>query len=420
MSKIINVEYSTIQGSYWMIYGVICSFASVYLLAKGYTNSEIGVILAVANVLSVVVQPLVADFADRSKRFSLIGLSQMMTVLLMVLTVGMFIFQKKTLALSVIFIMIVAWLTTLQPLFNSLNFKLQEAGLKVSFGIARSMGSLFYSVLMAFLGTLVENNGIGVLPVTGEIVMAMLLASLALTKYHYGKAKGRLVAEDFDALEAENNGVEAESNALEAENTNGPVAEEDINLAEFIRRNKVFFVLNLGVLGVYFSNAILNNYTMQIVAAVGGTSEDMGRVFSLMAFLEIPTMLFFDVLRKKFSCRSMLKVAGIMFVVKIGVMHMAKSVAMILAAQFLQLFSFALFLPSMVHFINEIMSPGEAVKGQALYTTMITVSTVIASIVGGVLLDLYGAKMLTLVGTLVTAAGAAIVVGSVDKVKTRL
>ena len=116
----------------------------------------------------------------------------------------------------------------------------------------------------------------------------------------------------------------------------------------------------------------------------------------------------------------MLKVAGIMFVVKIGVMHMAKSVAMILAAQFLQLFSFALFLPSMVHFINEIMSPGEAVKGQALYTTMITVSTVIASIVGGVLLDLYGAKMLTLVGTLVTAAGAAIVVGSVDKVKTRL
>ena len=79
--------------------------------------------------------------------------------------------------------------------------------------------------------------------------------------------------------------------------------------------------------------------------------------------------------------------------------------------------SFALFLPAMVHFIDEIMSKGEAVKGQALFTTMVTVTTVISSLAGGAILDMSGAKMLTLVATLATAAGAAVIIATVDKVK---
>ena len=79
--------------------------------------------------------------------------------------------------------------------------------------------------------------------------------------------------------------------------------------------------------------------------------------------------------------------------------------------------SFALFLPAMVNFINEIMSRGEAVKGQALYTMMITVTSVAASILGGIILDVSSPKMLTLISTVVTGLGALIVVASVDKVK---
>ena len=95
MGRILNVEYSAIQGSYWMIYGVICSFASVFLLNKGYSNSEIGIILAAANVLSVVIQPLVADFADRSKKLSLVSLLEIMTVIMMIMTVGLFASKRK-------------------------------------------------------------------------------------------------------------------------------------------------------------------------------------------------------------------------------------------------------------------------------------------------------------------------------------
>ena len=74
----------------------------------------------------------------------------------------------------------------------------------------------------------------------------------------------------------------------------------------------------------------------------------------------------------------------------------------------------------MVHYIDEIMSKGEAVKGQALYTMMITVSSVLGSLFGGVILDFSGARMLTMLSTILAAIGTVIVIVMVDKVNANL
>lgn len=399
MGKLLNIEYACTQGTYWMIYGVVGSFASVFLLARGYSNSEIGVILAVANVVAVVLQPLVADFADRSKKASLTGITQLMTIIMIVMMAGLCILQRKTLALSLIFLMLIAWHTILQPLINSLSFKLTECGIHISFGIARGVGSLAYSALVGVLGTMVERYGVMVMPITGEVVLVMLLISLTLTKAQYKKIK---------AANTEKGVITADQKIEDS---------EEINLVDFIKRNKMFFIVNIGVLGVYFSNQVLNNYMIQVVTDVGGDSEDMGRILSLMAFLEIPVMFCFDGLRKKFSCQFMLKVSAVGFVIKIAMCYIATTVTMVYIAQLFQLISFGLFLPTMVHFIDEIMSKGEAVKGQALFTMMITVTTMISSLLGGIILDLSGAKMLTLIATIVTAVGAVIIIASVNRIK---
>lgn len=401
MGKLLNFNYACIHGTYWMFYGVVSSFASVFLLSTGYSNSEIGVILAVANVLAVILQPIIGDFADRSKKLSLTGITEIMTVVLIIMTVGLFVLKEKSIGLSFIFIMLIAWHTVLQPLFNSMTFKLEECGVHINFGIARSMGSLAYSVLVAILGTLVENHGVGVMPLTGEVVLVMMLISIIATKKQFDKAKK--LNQNHEAVQMEK--VHDEGS--------------DINLIQFIKRNKMFALLNVGIIGLYFSNSVLNNYMMQIVDAVGGNSEDMGRILSLMAFLEIPTMVCFDLLRKKFSCQLMLKVAAVGFTAKIVMCYLAESVAMIFAAQCFQLISFALFLPAMVHFIDEVISKGEAVKGQALFTTMVTVTTVFSSLAGGMILDFADAKMLTGIASIATAAGALIFILFTDKVKRK-
>ena len=400
----LNFSYGCIHGTYWMIYGIVSSFASVFLLGRGYLNTEIGIILAVANVVAVVIQPLVADLADRSKKISTIGISQIMTIMMMVMTVGLFALQGKSVALSVVLVLLIAWHTAVQPLINSLSFKLSESGIHINFGIARSVGSLSYSLLCAVLGVLVARFGIEVLPISAEIVMAMMAISLLMTKRQYDKTK--------------NCGKREAAEETAAENLTEMVEiAEDINLLEFIRRNKLFFIANIGVIGLYFSNSVMNNYLMQIVTEVGGNSADMGRILSLMAFLEIPTLVFFDKLRAKFTCQFMLKVAAIGFTIKILMCHIAASVSMILAAQVFQLIAFGLFLPAMVHFIDEIMSKGEAVKGQSVFTMMVTITTMLSSLAGGAILDISGAKMLTLVSLIITAAGAVIILATVDRIK---
>ena len=417
MNKLLNIEYSCIHGTYWMFYGVVSSFASVFLLAKGFSNWNIGVTLAVANVLAVVLQPVIADIADRAKKLSIIGISQILTVMMMVVTVGMFAFSGSMIALAVVFIVLIAWHTVLQPLFNTLTFILEEAGVHINFGIARSMGSLAYSALLAVLGTIVENYGVMSLPITGEIILVMMLVSLVVTKRSYDKGKKLFAKGTASPLPKEE--YDAEGLQMPAESADALCEEESINLVQFIKRNKFFFLVNVGVIGLYFSNSVLNNYMMQIVDVVGGTSEDMGRILSVMAFCEIPTMVCFDLLRKKFSCQLMMKVAAVGFTVKIALCWLADSVTMIFMAQFVQLVSFALFLPAMVHFIDEIMSKGEAVKGQALFTTMITITTVISSLVGGAILDMSGAKMLTFIATIATAVGALIIIATIDRVKKK-
>lgn len=396
MDRHLTLTYSGIQGTYWMYYAAICSFASVYLTDRGYSNENIGMILALGSIFAVVLQPILADFADRSRKLSLAGIITGIAGGLFLGTACLPAFVQKSGVLTFLFIMLVAWHAVLQPLINSLSFKLEEKGVFINFGVARSMGSLAYSILCSFLGTLVSKLGVSVLPVTAEIVLVLMFVSIYLTNKQW------------------NRGSATRAVLPEAAKT-GKSKEKEISLKYFLLNNRIFALLNCAVVFIFFGNSILNSFMMQIVGDVGGTNGDLGRLLSLMAFLEIPTLFFFNRVKKVISYETMLKLAAGAFTLKMLLFYVSKSTAFLYIAQGFQPFSFALFLPAMVHFTNKIMSKGEAVKGQALFTIMITVSTVFASAAGGYILDSLGAKPLLLLGTILSFIGFVIVLILVDK-----
>lgn len=386
-----------------MIYGITGSFASVFMLAKGYDNMHIGLTLAAANLLALGMQPFVADHMDKAKGIKIIDATVWMTLLMMLTCVGYFVFAGRSFMLAAAIAAVLAIHALLQPLLNSLAFRLGESGTDVNYGIGRAGGSLGFSAIVAVLGTLVEKKGEMSVPVCTEAACLLLIALLFITKFSFSKMKR---ANDIEI----------------AEHAGGRPAETDedderIDLKAFIRRNKYFFIMNLGISGLLFSNAILSNYMPQIAGGVGGTTEQTGRILSLMALLEMPTMIFIGQIKKRFQSRTLIKIASIGFTGKIVVCWLAGSVGVLFAAQAFQLVAFALLMPAMVYYINEIMSPGEAVKGQSLFTMMFTFATIIASFAGGWILDASGAKMLTFVAALITAAGAAVVFLSINKVE---
>ena len=234
----------------------------------------------------------------------------------------------------------------------------------------------------------------------------MLLITLVLTKKHFKQACNK--RDELDHIQDVIEERLGEANK-----------EEEINLIQFIKRNKLFLLVNIGVAGIFFSNSIFNGFMLQIVENVGGNSEDMGRILAVMAFLEIPPMFLFERVHKKVSCKRLLQLGAICFTLKILCACMADSVFMIYVAQLFQLTSFGVFLPAMVCFIDEIMEKGEAVKGQALYTIVTTVSTIFASLIGGVILDMSGANSLLWVSTIITGLGALLFCLVLERVRER-
>lgn len=398
LNKTYNIKYCSVQGTYWLIYAVVASFASVFLLDRGYTNGQIGMILALGNLVTVVLQPFISDTCDRSKRISIFGVVALITLVMALLMTSLFFFEHSGPGLSLAYIFLIGWMGVVQPLLTSIKFKIEEYNIFVNFGLCRAFGSFTYAVLCVILGVLVERWGIGAILVTGEFTVIAFGLSIVVMAAALKRDSGS--AEEFSSAEAAAEGT------------------EEITLIDFIGRHKLFFVLMIGVLGVYFTNQTLNNFMLQIVTNVGGTAKDMGLVFTILALLEIPTMMFFDKLRGRFSCQSMLKFASLCYTLEIFICHIAPSVEVIMAAQVLQLFSFGLFMPSMVHMIDEIMERGEAVKGQGLYIMVTTMTSIVSAVVGGMVIDFAGVHMLTFLSTLITAMGAVMVIFTVDKVKS--
>ena len=78
----LNAEYAASFGAYWMIYAIAGSFASVFMLAKGYSNMQIGMTLAAANLVALALQPFIADHMDRVKGTRMIDMYGVRTMML--------------------------------------------------------------------------------------------------------------------------------------------------------------------------------------------------------------------------------------------------------------------------------------------------------------------------------------------------
>ena len=141
--------YTLIQFLYWMTAGLIFNFASAYLLDRGFSNSQIGVILGAAYALSAVAQPMFAAVFSRSG----VRLSSGMACVYAVaaaLTVPVLALPLHRGALAVLIVCIFMLQNAMQPSLNSLHRCYALQGVEINFGFARGMGSAAYSVMCAW------------------------------------------------------------------------------------------------------------------------------------------------------------------------------------------------------------------------------------------------------------------------------
>ena len=389
--KKLNIYYSFLQIAYWVTSAVVFCFTTVFLQFRGYSNYEIGIVFAVGNIIGFVSQPLIAGYVDRSDRRTLLRCIRITAVGAVLLMLAVYLLPSGSVSLIVTYALLVAGNTLLNPLCISLSFYIESWGCGINFSRARALGSLSFAVCNVILGMLVQRVSENAVP-TAFILFSSLLG-LATLLFVPGDRAHRAAFPERRAQAA---------------------VERPSGLLEFARENKRFMLFLLGTATLYFTHGMIGNFMIEFIRSIGGGSEDMGNVLAFMTVVEVPVMLLFGRLTRRFRCSSLLRFAVIMFTVKELMIYLASSLPALYAAEALQAFSFALFVPASVRYVDEVIAKHNAVKGQAFVTSMMTLGSIFASYIGGLLLDTSTPGFTLLVGVIVSAVGTLIMLGAIQ------
>lgn len=398
ISKRYTALYSGVQAAYWMAVCAGSGFVSVFLLAQGYKNAEIGTVLALANILASALQPAVAGLCDRQRRLRMQDVIVALSALLILLMLGIALDPKRQLILSALMVPAVALLSLLQPLINVLGTKYEPIGIYVDYGVSRACGSLAYALLVAALGALIERYGAHILP---PFAIALLLVLILFTLRYREPAAGA-------RGETENEMVQANVQTAHA-----------TRFFDFVRQNPAYMGFVLAVTLIFCGQSLITNFSIQVMTNIGGGAAELGVALLITATMEIPTMIASMRLKNRFGSRKLLCVSACFFLVKGIVIALARSVFVYDLAQLLQIGGYALFIPMSVLFAAEVMQPADAAKAQAFVTMGCTLGAIFASLAGGWLLDAYGVNCMMLVSVIVSAAGVLLMLYAVPRVPNR-
>lgn len=169
-----TVKYSLINASYWMLFCSIFGYANYYMLQYGLISSEIGVVLAIGNISAFFLQPILASFVDKTSRYSLnqIILALLFIFMFFLSVLGFLTTQKYT--IGAMYAILISLLYIMQPLIISISGNFESHGMPINFGIARSMGSLFFALTSYAIGILITHLEPKIILVSATICIGFL------------------------------------------------------------------------------------------------------------------------------------------------------------------------------------------------------------------------------------------------------
>ena len=384
----LTFKYIVIQIGMWAMYAPLMGYTSVFLLAKGFSNTEVGIISGLGCIISAVLQAMVSSYADRENSKSVKALLIMFAALqialaLVLLAIG----NNFVLAIGVIFGALIAIMQLMVPLTNSMAMEMMNQGKLINYGAARGTASMVYAILVNTMGAFAKGNNLSIVPIATMLSAAILLVGTVL--FPFKKAPGSVEEE------------------LKSETDTRPFLVKYPKVALFV----------IGAICAYVGHNLINVFLFQIVSLKGGNHVNMGVCLSLAAVFEIPVMFGFAYLVAKRDSSTWVRVGGVGIMLKIILTLLVPDMISLYIVQICQLFGFATFVVATVYYANQVVEECDRVKGQAYMTMANTLGIVFASMLGGVLIDIYGTNGMMIVGSVITVVGTVLIFLSTMKNK---
>lgn len=175
----LTLRYAYIQGFFWMSFAAVMGFTSIYLLDAGFTNTQIGLLIAAAGTVSAFLQPALAVYADKPDSPSLKKIVLILTAVLLTSSAILFLlYQRSMLLTGLLFGVCITVLQLLTPFMNALGMESINQSKKLNFGVSRGMGSVAYALASYALGAIVAAAGEITVPVTMILVYVVFLIAV--------------------------------------------------------------------------------------------------------------------------------------------------------------------------------------------------------------------------------------------------
>lgn len=379
------IHYSLIQILYWSLLAAYYAFGATYLFALGLDSAQTGLVIAVAGLLSALIQPALASLADRyahitTKKLA-VGLAFPACVLLVLVWLPLAMPLLDVILYGAAWMLIMA----LQFLISSFGMEYASAGIPLNFGVGRALGSLGYACFSYLLGIWALRYGANVTLPYAAALSLLLFISILLWR-------------DIPAQTASLGEVPGLSGG-------------------FFKRYPRFAVFVIGSFIAFVPYCMSCSFLVRIVENLGGDSSQLGTAILITALCEIPTALISLRLRKRFGSGKLMAFASAMLSLKALLLFLASSIGFLYAAVVSQLISYSLFIPVSVYYADARMQCGDKARGQAMMALVPTLSNAVGALLGGFLLrasDVHGMLLFCLICSCV---GSVIMIAGVEKVQ---
>lgn len=340
-----------------------------YYMEVGFSNAQIGVIMALRSAAATVFPPFIGAFADkiRSKRRALT---------LCLLLVSLFIFLTPTVSG-------VYWLSLLiGALYNGFSSpvsslaetwalteteRARSSGSRVRYGPIRAAASLGYALFCLFYSLLLQKTG-------GSNAIA-LYASVALGLISVGIAAG---------------GRKWEHSAA-AESPHPALTFRELKPGRLLHN---YYYMTFLLIYAMMSCALnfAQNYISQLIVAAGGGASLSGTFNFLRAFLEIPMFFWAPRLERRFGYKKLLLASCLAFFLANMLYICFDSIPAILIGQGIAGMAGGLMFACALSYIFTLVPHSLSATAQTLSAGCNNIICMLANLAGGFLIDAFGIR----------------------------
>ncbi|PRX32463.1 PPP family 3-phenylpropionic acid transporter [Orenia metallireducens] len=358
-----KIQFALLQWAFWSTWSSFASFYVFYFSEQGYSSTNIGLFLSIMTLMGLIGQLFWGYICDLKRTIKRVFIFCITIIALIILLFPYY--QNAYLIMLAMGGIGFLW-TAQQSIIDSWILQ-SSTELRENYGFTRAWGSLGFALIAVIFGKVIQMYGWNIIFI-GYPLLSLLIIIIA-SKIEDGYQK--------DLLTANQN-------------------EKSVVVNPFLlfKNFEYIYLLIIATL-IFMPNTIMISFLPMFLKNVGGTTSHQGLALFFIAISEVPTLLLSKQFIIKYNYRVILLFSAIFYIVRLTLLSLATSPAMIIGVGMLQALSFAVFLPTVRYSINQIAPDSLKTTAQTFATcSYLGLGGVLANSLGGVAIDYFGVRVL--------------------------